>query len=203
MRRLFLIVAALSVLVLACKPAPELQPTDTATVRGEVRQPEEPTETATVRGIPPVTAAVGDSCDSYLSTAEINAACGTSLGSFETGTGTCDRTYHVSEDTLFAYSVAGPTPEPMATQAYDIAKESRKTIVENQAQYAQSVSVTTPIFEQISGLGDDAYKSDAGNGQLNINFRKGEYSVYLIADPGLCTWTGMESLAKKIAGRLA
>lgn len=198
--RTILAIIALTLLIAACqKTQVTEQPTDTATVRGAM--PAKGTETPAAK--PSTAQSSGDACDRYLTTAEINAACGTSLGSYETGTGTpCDRTYPVSEDTLFAYNVAGPQPDAVTRQAYDIAKESRKTVIETQAKYGAGVSVTQPVFEPVAGLGDDSYKSDAGNGQLNINFRKGQYSVYLLADPGLCTWSGMETLARKVAGGL-
>lgn len=146
----------------------------------------------------PVATAPADGCDKYLTTVEINSACGTSLGSYEGGSATpCDRTYHVTADSLLAYSIAGPAG-PMARKVYDSVKDARKMIVETQAGFLPGKTV----FEAVPGLGDDSYRSDAGNGQLNVNFIKGEHSVYLLADPGLCKWEALLGLARTIAGRL-
>lgn len=102
----------------------------------------------------------------------------------------------MTADSLFAYGIGGPAG-PMARKVYDSAKDARKTIVDAQAAFLPGKTV----FEAVPGLGDDSYRSDAGNGQLNVNFIKGEYSVYLLADPGLCKWEALLGLARTIAGR--
>ncbi len=183
----------LVLLVAACSPKAEEKPREPTAQPAPLAQP------APMPAVP----AAADACEGYLSLAEINDACGTSLAFKEKGKGEgtgslCDRKY-ASGSKVFSFGLSMPGTVDIRKQTWSIQLQTKQRTMDA-LKYDKNAK---PLFEKIPGLGDDAYKADFGNGKMEVAFLKGAYTSYVIADTGLCTWDGLIGLDKKIAGRLA